>query len=169
MQNNYAFIDGQNLYLNIVSQGWKLDYMKFRLYLKEKYGIAKAFIFLGYLSENESMYSFLIKCGFVIIFKEITLDSLDKIKGNCDVELALQTMIEFLTYDKAVIVSGDGDFYCLAKHLFSNKKLKKIIVPNESCYSRLFKRLDNNKYSQVTFMNLLKDKLEYFSKIKRTP
>jgi hypothetical protein len=29
--NNYAFIDGNNLYLGVRSQGWKLDYKKFRL------------------------------------------------------------------------------------------------------------------------------------------
>jgi hypothetical protein len=26
--NNYAFIDGNNLYLGVRSQGWKLDYKK---------------------------------------------------------------------------------------------------------------------------------------------
>ncbi len=40
-ENNYAFIDGQNLYLAIKKLDWKLDYKKFRVYLKEKYGVAK--------------------------------------------------------------------------------------------------------------------------------
>ena len=39
--NNYAFIDGQNLYLAIQELGWKLDYKKFRVYLREKYAILK--------------------------------------------------------------------------------------------------------------------------------
>ena len=39
--NNYAFIDSQNLNLGIQKLGWKLDYRKFRVYLKEKYNIQK--------------------------------------------------------------------------------------------------------------------------------
>lgn len=36
-ENNYAFIDSQNLNLSIKSLGWNLDFQKFRRYLKEKY------------------------------------------------------------------------------------------------------------------------------------
>lgn len=39
-KNNYAFIDAQNLYLAIKELGWKIDYKKFRIYLKEKYKVA---------------------------------------------------------------------------------------------------------------------------------
>src|SRR3989344_9542605 len=41
-ENNYAFIDGQNLYLAIKKLGWKLDYKKFRVYLKEKLKVVMA-------------------------------------------------------------------------------------------------------------------------------
>jgi hypothetical protein len=37
--NNYAFIDSQNLNLGIREAGWFLDFRKFRVYLKEKYGV----------------------------------------------------------------------------------------------------------------------------------
>lgn len=39
-QKNYAFIDAQNLYLAIKELKWKVDYKRFRVYLKEKYKIA---------------------------------------------------------------------------------------------------------------------------------
>lgn len=42
---NYAFIDSQNLNLGIQKQGWKLNYKKFRVYLHEKYGVEKAYMF----------------------------------------------------------------------------------------------------------------------------
>ena len=45
IENNYAFIDSQNLNLGIQLLGWKLDYKKFRIYLKEKYNVTKAYIF----------------------------------------------------------------------------------------------------------------------------
>jgi len=50
--NNYAFIDGQNLYLAIQELGWKLDYKKFRIYLREKYAVDKAYMFMGFLPAN---------------------------------------------------------------------------------------------------------------------
>lgn len=42
----YAFIDASNLfYGGEKSLGWKIDYQKLLAYLKEKYGISKAFYF----------------------------------------------------------------------------------------------------------------------------
>ena len=48
-KNNYAFIDSQNLNLAIRDQGWVLDYARFRVYLKDKYKVSKAFLFFGYI------------------------------------------------------------------------------------------------------------------------
>ena len=47
-ENNYAFTDSQNLNLGIQKLSWKLDYRKFRVYLKEKYSVEKAYIFIGF-------------------------------------------------------------------------------------------------------------------------
>jgi hypothetical protein len=55
--SNYAFIDSQNLNLGVRSMGWVLDFKKFRIYLKNKYNIQKAFLFIGYLSGNEKLYT----------------------------------------------------------------------------------------------------------------
>lgn len=60
-------------------------------------------------------------------------------KGNVDAELVLYAAaIEYENYDKAVIVSGDGDFACLAEYLKKNDKLKKIVTPTAK-YSKLLK------------------------------
>lgn len=41
-----------------------------------------------------------------------TMELPDKtVKGNVDAELVLHTMIQYPNYDKAIIVSGDGDFH----------------------------------------------------------
>ena len=61
--NNYAFIDGENLYKSIRSQGWKLDYYKFRIYLKEKYSVSRAFLFIGYIKEKKVLYKSLKNQG----------------------------------------------------------------------------------------------------------
>jgi len=157
-QNNYAFIDSQNLNLAIRDQSWVLDFKRFRKYLLEKYNIAKAFLFIGYIPKNQSLYTSLQNYGFIIIFKP-TLELPDnKIKGNVDAELVLYAMIEFNNYNKAIIVSGDGDFYCLVDYLNKKSKLLKLLVPNAKKYSKLLKPFAVGK---IDFMNNLKNKLEY--------
>jgi len=166
-ENNYAFIDSQNLNLSIQSLGWKLDFARFRVYLKEKYKVDKAFIFIGYVQKNTELYKFLQGAGFICIFKP-TLEYKDgTTKGNVDAELVLHTMIEYQNFDKAIIVSGDGDFYCLVKYLLGEDKLKVVLVPNFYKYSALLKKFAKKN---IAFMNDLKRKLSYRNpKKKRTP
>ena len=59
------------------------------------------------------------------------------IKGNIDAELVLWAMKEISNYDKAVIISGDGDFYCLVEYLQKKGRLLKLLTPS-SYYSNLF-------------------------------
>ena len=55
----YAFIDSQNLNLGVLKQGGKLDFRKFRQYLKLKHAVSKAFLFIGYVEENKVLYDYL--------------------------------------------------------------------------------------------------------------
>ncbi len=78
------------------------------------------------------------------------------IKGNIDAELVLHSMIEYPNYDKAVIVSGDGDFYSLVEYLETKGKLGKILAPNWR-YSNLY-----NKYeSYIDRIDKHRHELEY--------
>src|SRR3989338_7116195 len=102
-ETTYAFIDSQNLNLAIRDCGWNLDFRKFRVYLKEKFKVTKAYIFIGYIEENKSLYENLKQMGYTIIHKP-TLEIKDKtVKGNCDAELVLHCMIEYNNFDKAII------------------------------------------------------------------
>lgn len=85
-------------------------------------------------------------------------------KGNCDAELVLQAMIEFDNYDKAVIVSGDGDFQCLVKYLYEQEKLGVVLIPNQGKYSALLKFDIFKPY--LRFVSDLRKKLEYTHKKK---
>ncbi len=160
-ENIYAFIDSQNLNLGIKDQGWKLNFKRFRIYLKDKFKVEKCYLFIGMIPGNESLYKSLQEYGYILIFKP-TLEirakqgSEIKIKGNVDAELVLHSMIEFPNYDKAVIVTGDGDFHCLVEYLASRNKLEKLIIPNKYKYSALLR-----KFRQFAFfINLdLKEKL----------
>jgi uncharacterized LabA/DUF88 family protein len=163
---NYAFIDGQNLNQGIQSLGWRLDFKKFRIYLKDKYQITKVYYFVGYLAKNEPLYDFLKKAGFVLIFKPTLERSNGAVKGNCDAELVLQAMIEYSRYDKAVIVTGDGDFTCLIDYLRYKGKLAMVLIPNENRYSSLIRRATQGRYR--AFISDLRPRLSYI-KMKRTP
>ncbi len=160
---NYAFIDSQNVNLSIKSLGWKLDWQRFRVYLKEKYNISVAYLFIGYVEGNNELYVSLQKAGFICIFKPTLIYKDGTTKGNCDAELVLQAMIEYQNYDQAMIVTGDGDFYCLVKYLLEQGKLDIVLIPNIFKYSALLKKFGKKN---LAFMNDLKNKLEYK---KRTP
>jgi uncharacterized LabA/DUF88 family protein len=155
--NNYAFIDSQNLNLSIREQGWVLDFARFRVYLADKYGIAKAFVFIGYMRENEPLYNSLRKDGYSLVFKPTLLLPEGGVKGNVDAELVLHAMIEYANYDKALIVTGDGDFYCLVEYLLKKDKILNLMIPNQKKYSSLYRIIR----TEMVFMNDLRGKLEH--------
>lgn len=66
-------------------------------------------------SKKRKMYEAMRDYGYEVIFKPVIGDG-NSVKGNVDAELVLQVMHEYQNYNKAVIVSGDGDFYCLVKY-----------------------------------------------------
>jgi uncharacterized LabA/DUF88 family protein len=134
---NYAYIDSQNLNMTIQNLGWNVDWAKFREYLKTKHNVAVAYLFIGYIAENQELYSFLQKAGFVIIFKPVVIGKEGNVKGNIDAELVLQVMIDQAQYDKAVIVTGDGDFHGMVNYLYAQNKLEILLVPNLRQYSSL--------------------------------
>lgn len=155
---NYAFIDSQNLNLAIRAQGWKLDFKRFRVYLRDKYSIDKAYLFIGYIPGNQGLYIDLQNAGFTCIFKPTLQYKDGTTKGNCDAELVLWSMIELGSYEKAVIVTGDGDFHCLVDYLVNQKKLEAVLVPDQYHFSGLLKFKHFRPY--LRYMNGLKDKLK---------
>lgn len=220
--NNYAFIDSQNLNLGTQKMGWKLNWSGFRRYLEDEYGVTKAYLFIGYLPENEAMYNQLHESGYLIVLKPTvgmyddkrpdekpkTLGQDDKtivtlggskeyktygeqvtevlitkdetvsvpveplpdvvkkpaVKGNIDAELVLYAMKEINNYNKAIIVSGDGDFYCLVEYLAGKNKLLHLITPNWQ-YSSLLK-----PYEQyILQLDKQRSRLAYRGGKKRVP
>ncbi|MDP2643143.1 MAG: NYN domain-containing protein [Candidatus Peregrinibacteria bacterium] len=108
------------------------------------------------MKENTGLYKYLKKLGYTIIFKPTLKTKNEKVKGNVDAELVLHSMIEYGNYSKAIIISGDGDFHCLIKHLKNKNKLHKLIIPNKYKYSSLLRGF--NEY--ILFLNNTREKLE---------
>ncbi|MFH1838064.1 MAG: NYN domain-containing protein [Candidatus Kuenenbacteria bacterium] len=162
--NNYAFIDSQNVNLGIQSLGWKLSWKRFRIYLKEKYKVSIAYLFIGYIPQNQDLYQSLQKTGYILIFKPLIPNKDGNIKGNVDADLVLQAMIDYKNYYKAIIVTSDGDFYSFVKYLYEHEKLEKNISPHTKTCSVLLKKSAKEK---IVFMDNLRKKLEY--KNEKTP
>lgn len=144
------YIDGNNLYRSAKELGYEIDYKKFRGWLRQKYNPANVYLFIGLVPSRTSFYEHLQECGFILVFKQ-TVSFGGTIKGNCDAELVLKTVSDFYTkaFTACVLVTGDGDFGCLAEFLQENKVIKLIISPDKKKCSILLK----NKNIEITFLN----------------
>ncbi len=169
--NIYAFIDAQNLNLGIRSQGWRLDFARFRIFLSDKYKVEKAFIFIGFVEDNQLLYTYLQESGFICIFKPTLRTSNHKkikVKGNVDAELVLHAMVEYPNYNKAIIVSGDGDFHCLIEYLDQKSKLLKLIVPNKH-FSSLLRRFRKYIVHAADFRSKIEETKKRGSNLRTKP
>lgn len=183
-KSNYAFIDSQNLNLGTQRMGWKLDWRKFRQYLRDEYDVSKAYMFIGYMSENVQLYEYMHELGYLVVLKPTVdvaakpgaadkkaagkpvakEDDKDKpqVKGNIDADLVLYAMKELPNYRQAIIVSGDGDFFSLAEYLQQLGKLSHILTPNWQ-YSSLLKPFS----SKIVRLDQLRRKLSYHDRKKK--
>ena len=143
--------------------GWKLDNARFRKFLLDKYDVQKAYLCIGYLPQNQAMYTTLQQKGYILVFKPVLTLKDGTTKGNCDADLVLRAMIEYPNYDKAVIVAGDGDYYSLIDYLKSQGKLEQVLIPDELRYSALLKKVNDEHLKYTSFVSSMRSKLEYFS------
>lgn len=164
--NNAAFIDSQNINLGVQALGWKLDWRRFRVYLEEKYGIGKAYLFIGYIPENQQLYTALQQYGFILVFKPVLQTKSGDAKGNVDADLVLKAMTEYANYERAVIVTSDGDFYSLVEYLYRSGKLETVLSPSSDKCSALLKKTAKER---IHFLDGLRGKLEYKPKNEKAP
>ncbi len=176
-QNNFAFIDGQNLYLGTTKcyycadklgieikdcqlsdctcgKAWEINLKKLRIYLDENYSVTEAYYFLGYLNENNTeIYNKIQKAGFIIIFKEHSSLAKSKKKGNVDTDIVFEIMKNLIErygdINKIVLISGDGDYKKIVYYLVGKGKFKKILFPNRKYSSSLYKELGSEYYDYL--------------------
>ena len=138
---NFAYIDGANLHRGVISLGWTLDYRRFRIWLREKYSVERAYIFIGLVPKYKDLYTHLQEVGFTLVFKETTYDGHGQVKGNCDADLVLCVVRDAYenAFEQTIIVSSDGDYAGLIKFLMEKNKIRTVLSPNNKC-SILLKR-----------------------------
>lgn len=172
-QGNYAFIDGINLHLTYEKLDWLLDYWKLRIYLAKKHNVTTAYYFLGFIERNKKIYQDLEAYGYKMKYRDISRRRLDEeycpycwkciapervgIKCDCDADITLQVMSDVNEYNKAVIITSDGDFDNLIKGLIKLDKLKLVLAPCRKGCSDLLIRA---AFGRILFLDDLKNELE---------
>lgn len=155
-RENIAFIDGQNLYMGTAKREqnpWRIDLMRFRVYLSQKYGIAKAYYFLGCVDETrQELYEEIQAAGFVLVFREHSTVMLGKKKGNVDSDIVFHVMKKLYKGEipqKIFLVSGDGDYKILVDFLIEESRFGKMLFPNRQFASSLYKKLGSEYFDHL--------------------
>lgn len=169
IENNIAFIDGQNLHLWTASEKWQIDFKKFRVYLKNKFKVEEVYYYLWFLDTNEQdLYTRLQKSGFILVFREHNSNMKWKKKWNVDVDICFAMMKEFIenkNFDKIILISGDWDYIKPVKYLIEQWVFKTILFPN-SKYSSLYKQLSTNYRNNLSLPDI-KKKIAYIKTKKK--
>lgn len=147
MTGNFAFIDNQNLYraTRNAPEPWDIDMRRFRVYLKERYNVTQAYLFMGAFDfRHQDMYIAFQEYGYILVFREHGLEMKGKKKGNVDVDIVFGMMRDLFTsaqMERAILVSGDGDYYRTVEYFIAMNRFAKILLPSHKNASSLYKRL----------------------------
>jgi len=128
---NYAFIDSQNLHKSMEAMGYKIDYRRFRLWLKNRHDVERAFMYFGYMEGREALYGYLRQCGFELIFRDVEYH-LGRTKGNVDICLTISVLEMLEDFDRGYLVTSDGDFFDLTEKLKRKERFGGVISPQTS-------------------------------------
>jgi uncharacterized LabA/DUF88 family protein len=113
------FIDGANLYATAKSLGFDIDYRKLLKEFQQRGFLVRAFYYTALVEDQEyssirPLVDWLDYNGFTVVTKparEFTdATGRRKIKGNMDIELAVDAMELASHLDQLILFSGDGDF-----------------------------------------------------------
>lgn len=134
---------------------WKVDLKKFRIYLKEKYKINKAYYFLGVRKENlEGLYKSLEEFGYILIFREHNPNAISSKKGNVDTDIVFAVMKKLYKKEckgKIILVSGDGDYWHMVEFLIEEKRFLKLLAPDQHAASSLYRNRMSDRY--IDYLN----------------
>ena len=113
------FIDGANLYATAKTLGFDIDYKRLLKEFQSRGTLVRAFYYTAIIEDQEyssirPLIDWLDYNGYTVVTKA-TKEFIDasgrrKVKGNMDIELAVDAMELAEHVDQIVLFSGDGDF-----------------------------------------------------------
>ena len=118
------FIDGANLYATAKSLGFDIDYKRLLREFQSRGSLLRAYYYTAIIEDQEyssirPLIDWLDYNGYTVVTKA-TKEFIDqtgrrKVKGNMDIELAVNAMELASHIDHMVLFSGDGDFRSLVE------------------------------------------------------
>ncbi|RMF75604.1 MAG: NYN domain-containing protein [Alphaproteobacteria bacterium] len=114
-----VFIDGSNLYLTARNLGLEIDYRKLKEFFSERGRLLRAFYYTAIADDQDyspirPLIDWLDYNGYTVVtkpLKEFTDENgRRRVKGNMDVEIAVDMLNLAEHVDHVVLFSGDGDF-----------------------------------------------------------
>ena len=119
-----VFIDGANLYATAKTLGFDIDYKRLLKEFQSRGRLLRAFYYTAVIEDQEyssirPLIDWLDYNGFTVVTKAakefVDATGRRKIKGNMDIELAVDVMELAPFVDEIVLFSGDGDFRSLVE------------------------------------------------------
>ncbi len=158
-----VYIDSQNIHKWIQELWWIIDWEWFYKYMKTKFKVDKVKIFLWYLNKYEKFYSKLKDIWYEIVFKETLILPNWTIKGNVDIDISIQTVLDIFEWwlKKAYLITWDWDYNTLVDLLKNRNLLWRVLIPNRKKASKLLKK------SAWADIQSLED-IKYFIEKKKT-
>lgn len=121
----FAFIDASNLMYGSTRAGWKIDYEKLASYLRYRFNVSHLNYFAGVDKTNTKQlrfYHVLEKLGFELYLVPLKTFKDGRKKADVDSRLTVEAIKNMGKYNKAIFITGDGDYYWLFEYLLENRK-----------------------------------------------
>ncbi|MGF1606736.1 MAG: NYN domain-containing protein [Rhodothalassiaceae bacterium] len=134
------FIDGANLYATARSLSMEIDYKRLRQYFATKTQLVRAFYYTAIIEDQEysplrPLIDWLDYNGFTLVTKPVREytdeNGRRKVKGNMDIEIAVDMLNIAPSIDHVILFSGDGDFRRLVEAV-QRKGVRVTVVSSNS-------------------------------------
>ena len=116
------FLDGSNLYATAKALGFDIDYKRLLAYFRERTRLIRAIYYTALMDDADysplrPLIDWLDYNGYMVVTKPakefVDSSGRRKVKGNMDIELAVDMMRLAPSLDHVILFSGDGDFRSL--------------------------------------------------------
>ena len=117
--------------------------------------VTEAYYYIGFkINKNQSLYEEIEEAGFILVFREHHKNMRGEKKGNVDTDMVFDIMKRLQkqpdSFNKIVLVSGDGDFRKLVDYLIGEARFEIILLPDWDNASSLYKAITDKYYENIS-------------------
>lgn len=155
-----VYVDFQNISIGLEKRWFSINRKKFYIYMRDKYTITNAKLFIGYIEKYDTFYKQLQSYGYEIIFREAIFTE-KRFKANVDTDLVLEVAEDYFTHwlQKCFLLTCDGDFDVLIRFLYKKWIMWGLFISSPGDVSFLLKKYtkETDIYQILEFGNKISD------------